>query len=567
MMKTSFFNDATTNMPLDYSSVLQSISEFRRSGGHTSQIRFDGPQTYYFKIFFYFEDNVSPVAYNYGVPTSNLLGLTYDGTQFSGLPWEDGQVIETQTMSVEEGYVPVNTALNYLLLNYEWDRARKLTEFIYMLSEISYKYPWYFKTISGLDKAIERKEVTESEFKLDDQRKSFQIKCLHDSENNKIGTLLDLYRNVVYSQLMHKEILPANLRKFDMGIFIFSRPLKNMHRKVSKSDLIGTTNEINWDTPHQSSGKYASFDPYKISNNYLDQYKTSYKYLEFHNCEFDYNSSASAYSELDNSEGFKQEYTINIFYDNMVENRFDEWLMKDIGDISTWDLNLRENSYFGEEDFWNTYFMMEQFTENTQFNEREERAQLLTYKGSTNFNKKDITSEIGEKAKDSVQHGTTNVGNMAKNSVTSAVSNASSNATSSIKNKAKETISGFTNLKDSNLATTVNQAKDIASSVSNIGSSLNSQLGQSTLWKGKLAPQNKGIFSNAVNQATGYIKGKYINPKIKEIKNLALGNLYAVQIKKQIKDTKAIVKDVSKGNLFGVIDKAKKMKNGWQQKS
>ena len=488
-------------------------------------------------------------------------------TQFSGLPWEDGQVIETQTMSVEEGYVPVNTALNYLLLNYEWDRARKLTEFIYMLSEISYKYPWYFKTISGLDKAIERKEVTESEFKLDDQRKSFQIKCLHDSENNKIGTLLDLYRNVVYSQLMHKEILPANLRKFDMGIFIFSRPLKNMHRKVSKSDLIGTTNEINWDTPHQSSGKYASFDPYKISNNYLDQYKTSYKYLEFHNCEFDYNSSASAYSELDNSEGFKQEYTINIFYDNMVENRFDEWLMKDIGDISTWDLNLRENSYFGEEDFWNTYFMMEQFTENTQFNEREERAQLLTYKGSTNFNKKDITSEIGEKAKDSVQHGTTNVGNMAKNSVTSAVSNASSNATSSIKNKAKETISGFTNLKDSNLATTVNQAKDIASSVSNIGSSLNSQLGQSTLWKGKLAPQNKGIFSNAVNQATGYIKGKYINPKIKEIKNLALGNLYAVQIKKQIKDTKAIVKDVSKGNLFGVIDKAKKMKNGWQQKS
>ena len=59
MMKTSFFNDATTNMPLDYSSVLQSISEFRRSGGHTSQIRFDGPQTYYFKIFFYFEDNVS----------------------------------------------------------------------------------------------------------------------------------------------------------------------------------------------------------------------------------------------------------------------------------------------------------------------------------------------------------------------------------------------------------------------------------------------------------------------------------------------------------------------------
>ena len=97
MMKGSFFNDATSNLTLDYHSVLQSISEFRRSNGSTSQLRFDGPQTYYFKLFFYFDENISEANSKYGIPKSNLLGLTYDGTTFTGLPWEGGQVKSNET--------------------------------------------------------------------------------------------------------------------------------------------------------------------------------------------------------------------------------------------------------------------------------------------------------------------------------------------------------------------------------------------------------------------------------------------------------------------------------------
>lgn len=500
MMKGSFFNDATSNLTLDYHSVLQSISEFRRSNGSTSQLRFDGPQTYYFKLFFYFDENISEANSKYGIPKSNLLGLTYDGTTFTGLPWEGGQVKSNETMSREEnGYVPVNTALNYLLLNYEWDRARKLTEFIKLLSEISSKCPWYFKTISGLDKAIERKEVTDKEFKLEEERKSFQIKCLPDSEDNKIGRLLDLYRNIVYSQLMHKEILPANLRKFDMGIFIFSRPLKNMHRKVTKPDLTTKTGTKNWDKPTPFTGDYASFDPFTVGSSRNNTYKTSYKYIEFHNCEIDYNSSASAYTDFDNGDGFKQEYTINIFYDDALEDRYDEWTMRRIGDFSVWDLNLNENMD-QENEFWQAFFDQEQTESAVQGIERSDREKLYTSKGNTI---ETLDSKIER------------------------------------------------NLSDTSLGVTAND--HIRNGAHDVGS----------LWQGKLVQQNGGIFTNMVNQATGYVKRNYIDPKVKELRKLVLGNFYTVQFKNTI----GSIKDISKGNLLGAIDKTKKVVKGWKQKS
>ena len=499
-MKESFFNDATTNLSLDYHSVLQSISEFRRSNGKTSQIAFDTPQTYYFKLFFYFDNqkSASP-AITTGIDSSNLLGLYYDGTALSGLPWEGGQVLKTDDVPrPEHGYVPVNTALNYLLINYEWDRAQKLTKFITLLSELSYKYPWYFQSISGLDNAINRKEVTDKDFKIEEQRRSFQIKCLPDSDDNKIGKLLDLYRDIVWSQEMHKEILPANLRKFDMGIFIFSKPIKNMHRRVGRNDIITTVNSIPWDKPSTTTGDYANFAP--EFDNFSSGYKTSYKYIEFHNCEIDYNSSASVYNELNNKEGFNQEYSINIFYDNALENRYDEWLMKNIGDFSIWDLNLNSEKITGsEEAWWNSHFDTELMNRSTQEAERTDRSKLLTFKGDVSVSIEDQLEERGD-------------------------------------------YPGIT-------------AQDLA-----VKGTIESN---GSFWSPKLTPPKKGAIFGMYNQLYGYVKKNYINPKVKEIKKLVLGNFYAVQFK----NAKKIAKDISNGNLFGAIDKSKKMINGWKQKS
>lgn len=411
MFKNSIFRSATNNLALDYSSVLTNISNFRRSNGYNSDIRFDTPQTYYFKLFFYFDNKDEGGASTTisGWPKSNLLGLDYDSGIFNGLPWLGGTVKDVDKLPSGIDHIPVNTALNYLLINYEWDRAKKLTEFIKLLSEISCKYPWYFTTVSGVENAVTRKEAVENDFKLEDQRRSIQIKCLPDSENNKIGRLLDLYRNIVYSQSMHKYILPANLRKFDMGIFIFSRPIKNLHRGTTKKDLNPTVDKLEWDKPEITPGDFASFMP---EFHFVgESYKTSYKYIEFHNCEIDYNSTASGYSELNNAEGFKQEYTINIFYDNALENRYDEWTIQNIGDYSLWDLNLSTLSTDDEDAWWKNHFDKINERANKQNQKREERANLLTSKGNTAKSLKDevdltrAADYFGIRAKDYTRNG------------------------------------------------------------------------------------------------------------------------------------------------------------------
>ena len=81
-------------------------------------------------------------------------------------------------------------------------------------------------------------------------------------------------------------------------------------------------------------------DSYISPNSYAsDQnYRTSSKYIEFHNCEIDYNSSKSAYGEMSNADGNSMEYEIIIKYDDCYENRFNEFLMREIGDFIKTDL-------------------------------------------------------------------------------------------------------------------------------------------------------------------------------------------------------------------------------------
>lgn len=508
MMKSSIFRGASNKLSLDYHSILENISEFRRSGGATSQIKFDGPQTYYFKIFFYFDnlENATPAASNTSIMQSNFLGLTYDGSQFTGLPWKGGQP-KYPINEVREGHIPVNTALNYLLLNYEWDRARKLTEFITLLSNISYKYPWYFTTISGLDNALSRKEVGAQEFKIEEERRSIQIKCLPDSEDNKIGRLIDLYRNIVYSEGMHKEIVPANLRKFDMGVFIFSRPIKNIHRRVGKKDLITSPKSSPWDTPQDTPGDYANFKPNFSYDDMVpqDKYKTSYKYIELHNCEFDYNSSASGYNELNNAEGFKQEYSLNIFYDTAVENRYDEHTMRNIGDFSIWDLNLNEDNISDHEDaFWSVYFQKEEDFKVSQQTEYKDRKELFSNKGDSKNSLKDRTTDIHSESVGEY------FGTMPKDHIRNG-----------------------------------NESK----------------VGE--LWQSKLVPENQGMLTNAARQLGHMANTQFNKYVVKPFKKFALGNFYAVQFK----SVNNSLKQLSKGDVINGSQTIKKTIKGWKQKS
>ena len=288
-MKT---NKLTNNELLSYAHILWERNEFRRAGTRSgSEFNyFDSPTNTYFKIFFYFNN----------------------GDEMGSSDLSGGLLAPTWDVLTTDEYYKYSSAWSYLKMNGEEDRADKLKKFITLLSNISSYAPWTFKSISGLDTALERKT---DEFKVEEERRKISIQCQPDTYDQRIGTLLDLYRDVVWSWGTKREMIPSNLRKFDMGIYIFSDPVKTIHQSNDEEN----------------------------SANLMDgtgSYQTSSKYIEFHNCEFDYNSSKSGYGEMTNEEGKQWEYTIDIMFDDVYEMRYNEFMMRKIGDILEYDINI-----------------------------------------------------------------------------------------------------------------------------------------------------------------------------------------------------------------------------------
>ena len=306
--------------PLSYASFRNDILNFKKSGGLLGSdfSKFDDPVNYYFKILFYFNESNNEST---GMQAGNLLCVPLAST----LDLKEGSSSNTPSIDYndENNYVFRNSAYNFLKINGEDERAELLKDFVFLLSNINSNTPWYFSEIAGLGEALKRNFVNKVEF--GDERKKISIKCLQDSYDAKIGTLMDLYRSACFSYQLKKEIVPANLRKFSMGIYIFPQTVKNLHSIIKKYNI---NKDIISGTPTTTR--------LGINANSSDLNLSGAKYIEFRNCEFDYNSQF--YSDLNNKEGNQFEGTIDIYFDDCYEVRYNEFLMKNIGDEVSIDL-------------------------------------------------------------------------------------------------------------------------------------------------------------------------------------------------------------------------------------
>lgn len=339
---------------LSYKYILESIKNFKRSNGDEALdfTKFDTPNQYYFKIFFYFHNGD---VGNDSKSNGNDTGLLAPTWQFVSSPGNDTP------------YYSYNSAWSYFMMNADPVRAEKVKQFVTLLSNISSYTPWYFSEINGLDGAVERKTVMEKDFKISEEPYRIDIKCLPDAVDDRISTLLDLYRDITFDWINKLQLLPSNLRKFDMGIYVFSSPIANIHGKpgfnipkVKKKTKDGTeieTHTHNFDFEDRlNSDEFAQMDVKSTNSSYI----TSYKYFELHNCEIDYSTSKNTVSSLNNKEGFSQEHVISIRFDDVYEMRYNEYLMNVMGDL------ILDNNY-------NPLLQLTEDMQNKMYNELERR--------------------------------------------------------------------------------------------------------------------------------------------------------------------------------------------------
>lgn len=303
---------AYTEDPLSYQNMLHILRRWRSAGGEGFDLT-DTPGRFFFRILFHFNAD-DPDG-------GGLLHPTWlmedDGTQW--VTRSDGRADELNWWKYPSAY-------SYLMMNDEEGRARNLRKFIELLSDINTNSPWYFQSIKGLSDALARKTTEEDILSFKD-RGMISIDCLSDAVDQRIGTLLDLYRSFTWCWRTKRQILPVNLRKFDMSIVVIQSPIQSLHTPAKKpklSDALGKVRK--WIGPTEDTD-------YALARPAEGAYMTSYKVIELDGCEFSYAGGSSAYDSLENAEGKSLDYTINITFDDAHEIRFNEFI-SDLGEIS-----------------------------------------------------------------------------------------------------------------------------------------------------------------------------------------------------------------------------------------
>lgn len=251
----------------DYYKFATELNSFRKglSGIATE------PGWFYFKIFFHFDEK---------------FGLL-------------GDILQKK----HDNYIYGNTAYNYLVSRkklFKYDnltsRALALQKFVKYLSFINCNAPWFFDKIDGLDKAI----VSLHDF---NKEKQLTISCLEDAVDMRLTSLFHLYQYACYDEINMKEIIPENLRKFNMTIVLYHVPIKYFSTQV------------------EGLGFGAKTLASAFSN------RMSYKMFTFKGCEFNLESLGGIVpSSLDNAQPFNLAKSgIIINYDRAYTHLMNEW--------------------------------------------------------------------------------------------------------------------------------------------------------------------------------------------------------------------------------------------------
>lgn len=107
-----------------------------------------------------------------------------------------------------------NSALAFLKRTGQNERYDLLKRFITVLSRVNSVAPWIFQEISGLGE-IWSKKRSEPRYES-----TIDIKCL-ETIDNKMMSLVKMYRDISFDEDRWVWVLPVNLRKWSMSVYIY----------------------------------------------------------------------------------------------------------------------------------------------------------------------------------------------------------------------------------------------------------------------------------------------------------------------------------------------------------
>ena len=185
------------------------------------------------------------------------------------------------------------------------DRQVALMKFAKILSYISTYAPWFFKSIKNLNQA---NVPIINDFT---KERSIEIECSNDAIDMRLNTLLDLYKFACYDEIDQKEIVPDNLRKFDMTVMVFQAPLKYFHTSFR------TKSGSRYDYKGTSVSKASGFSDVM-----------SFKMFTFINCEIDRECLGNMIpSSMANDKPFNMGGgSIKILYDRVYTHTMNEFM-------------------------------------------------------------------------------------------------------------------------------------------------------------------------------------------------------------------------------------------------
>lgn len=248
------------------------------------------PGWFYFKVFFRFDTN------------SGLFG---------------GLLNEENDRGEANGPIPdrCDCAVRYLEMNIDHyvnadmeGRSIALRKFGAILSFINGHAPWFFDSIGGLDKA------TSPELTQPFKDRYIELGFKEDAVDMRVTNLVDLYKYAVFDYVGMKEVVPQNLRQFDMTVVLFHTPLRWYHTGMQ--------------TMRRGTFQYKSLADTDMEN------RMSYKMYTFKGCEFVPESLGNVYpSEVSNQQPFHLGAAkIQISYKRVYQHTFNEWGQFMIGD-------------------------------------------------------------------------------------------------------------------------------------------------------------------------------------------------------------------------------------------